>query len=168
MRMAYVVMQVPPGKMSAFTPTMVHGGMAVTGGLQHRYGAPGTDLVEVSSPELPVMSFDPRTSGSNNAPDEIAPDLYVAGTANMGPFAAESAGHVGLREELPVPALAYGYVAGSAIPAGRRAKIGGVSTVPNPRVVPQWPARRHRPAATGWCRWSCSCSWAGRRPGAGR
>lgn len=137
-------MEVPPGKMSAFTPTMSRGGMAVTGGLQHRYGAPGTDLVEVGNPELPVMSFDPRTNGSNNAPDEIAPDLYLAGTANMGPFAPESAAHIGLREEMPVPSLAYSYQAGPAIPQGRRAKIGGIHTVPNPRVVPQWPARKLR------------------------
>jgi len=145
MRMAYAVMEVPPSKMAAFTPTMVHGGLSVTGGLSHRWGAPGTDLVAVPGPGLPAMSFDPRTAGSANAPDDIAPDIYVAGAANQGPFAVESAAHVRMSDQvLPVPALAYQAVPAPAIPRGRRAHVGGRSTVPNPRVVPVWPARRLR------------------------
>lgn len=143
MRMAYTVMQVPTRGMSAFCPTMVHGGLSVTGGLSHRYGAPGTVEVEVGPPGLPTMSFDPRTSPSANAPDGILPDIYFAPTTNMGPWADESALHTRQSDqELPVPALDYAHNAAPAIPASRRARIGGRRVWPNPRVVAHWPSAR--------------------------
>jgi hypothetical protein len=120
---------------------MSRNGLAITRGMTHVVGYPGTDPVEVSSPGLPVASFDKKTAPSNTAPDLIDPDLYVAGTANMGPWAR--LGALATRygdNELPKPAGQWGYIPTPAIPRSRAAKFGGRKVVPQPRVVQRWPS----------------------------
>lgn len=139
MRMAYTVMQVPPKGTGAFTPTMARTGTSSMRGLTRVVGSPGVLEVSVDNPRLPVMSEDPLTAGSNNAPDIILPDIYIAETDNMGPWAMAGALHTMQSDQvLPVPAIEYAYQATVAIPPSRRGRMGGRKVWPMPRVLQRW------------------------------
>lgn len=143
MRWAYLVNQVPGGaNAQAWAPMITRPGLIATRGLVHVYGDPGLEEIYSPPPGLPTMSFDPRTNPSYNAPNGIWPDIYIAETRNMGPWATQGSMHTRWGDnEQPEPAVPV--VPMSPRPVSRRARIGGRSVWSNPRVITRWRERVH-------------------------
>jgi hypothetical protein len=126
--------------MGAFMPGLVLNGVSFGAGLMQRVGFPGTQPVPIDGDNMrpSPLGYEPKTLESNNAPDEILPTLYVAGTANMGPFAGRGAASVKMSDNpLPVPAGTFGVV---PLEVFRAAKIGGRKVIGWPRANITWPS----------------------------
>ena len=137
MRTAIVVSNAPASP-DAFLPSLTRPALLSRRGLVRVYGDPGVVAIPAPHPNLPIMSFDPLTSPSNNAPDVIYPTIYIAETDNMGPWAGMGAAHV-RRSDQEIPETAPQPVPQAPQSVSRRARIGGQRVWPNPRVVTKYP-----------------------------
>lgn len=137
----YRVLYLPVKGAGAFAPIPATNPAASSWGLVHVTGAPGT--IPVASPKpaaLPDLTAAgaPNTAqGSDVAPNVIAPAIYVASVANMGPEADTGLGlAVRRRNPLPVPAVDPTRIPVVAMSAPR---VGGRGALPWPRSFQRYP-----------------------------
>ena len=140
--MRYRVLDLPAGKVAAFTPLPTRAPVPSSYGLVRIVGAPGTFPVDAPNPteSLPTIS---AQHGVNSArpgdvsPDVFFPPLYIALADNQGP--ADDAG-LGMRRrrlaELPVPARRF-----TRIPQSDSLVVakGGRTAQPWPRAFQRFP-----------------------------
>ena len=111
--MRYEVLDLPPGKVAAFTPIPTTDNEPATFADLAVFGAPGTLPVPAPNPgeSMPSLSSQPHgknsAQGSDIAPDVFLPNLFLAlVTRRMGPTGDAGIGMARRRRnELPVPAL---------------------------------------------------------------
>lgn len=125
------------GRGAAFTPGVVENATSATAGIEQVIGYPGTQRVPVDPPAAVegIVSHDPDTQPSANAPDWITPPIYVVTPRGGSPWAY-------LRywdhpDPVPIiPGYCPNVVPGNAI---FRTRKGGRKNVHQPYVNPRWP-----------------------------
>src|SRR5438445_6043920 len=107
--MRYRVLDLPIKGLGAFTPLPGRNPIASSWALVRTTAQLGR--LPISSPHpaaTPDISFDPKTTPSNVAPDVITRDCYITYADNMGPSADAGFGMATRRlTPLPVPALSW-------------------------------------------------------------
>lgn len=140
--MRYRVLDLPPKGVGAFTPMPTMNATASSWGLVHTYGAPGTQPVPSPAPaflpSLTAVGGVNSAQGHDVAPGVIAPSIYVASVANMGPAADAGIG-MRLRRLCPIPVPALNIIR-RPIVAQNTPRIGGRNTMVWPRAFQRYPA----------------------------
>lgn len=138
--MRYRVLDLPPKGTGAFTPIPTTNPVASSYGLVKPTAALGLVPVSTGSRSWNVeISKDPKTQGSNCAPDVILPDQYIVRADHMGP--THDAG-IGMAERrmnpLPVPAISGILKVQNSM---HRPKIAGRAAMAWPRSFQRFPLR---------------------------
>lgn len=139
MLVRYQVSDLPLRGMGAFCPTASTTPHASSGGREIVSGSPGTTAIPSPKPGgLPIVGLDPKTQGSNVSPDVIAPSIYIASAANMGPQV-----QIRHHNNMPVPALTTTRV---PLQKSHKQRLGGRAAVPWPRTFQRWGSVGSTPA----------------------
>jgi hypothetical protein len=146
--MRYRVLDLPPKGTGAFTPLPSMNPVASSYGLVKPTAALGLLPVPTGARSWNVQtSKDPKTQGSNCAPDVILPDQYIVYAKHMGPTADAGIGMAARRmNPLPVPAISGIMAVQNSM---HRPKIGGRIATAWPRAFQRFPTRTSGSGTTG-------------------